>query len=108
MKIIPIHKTGKNQLDPLAYRPIALIPIFLKSINIKIKELLTKFIETNKLISDYSFGFKQKTSAINCVNALISNIHEAKRQNEIAIVTFLDLSKAFDNVDLNKLLNILV
>lgn len=107
VKIVPIHKQGKPQMDPLAYRPISLIQVFLKSINIVVKREIESFIENNNIIPNCSFGFKKRSSAINCVNFLISKIQESKRNNFIPIVTFLDLSKAFDNVDIEILLETL-
>lgn len=107
IKIVPIHKAGKSDTDATNYRPISLIPVFLKTINIFIKNELIKFLDLNNIIPVNSFGFKKYTSSINCINMLMSKIRENNRNGNCAIVTFLDLSKAFDNVNINHLINIL-
>lgn len=108
IKVIPILKPGKNEHSPNSYRPICLIPIFLKTINIKIKQEIVKFIHNERTLSPYSFGFRSKTSSINCVNYVVHSIEKAKSQKKCIMVTFLDLSKAFDNVDITILLKIII
>lgn len=44
---------------------------------------------------------------MNCVNTLIAKVNEAKREGMVLAATFLDLTKAFDNVNINKLLAIM-
>ena len=107
IKTVAILKPGKDENLPSSYRPICLIPVFLKTINIKIKREIVKFSQDRNILSQYSFGFKSKTSSINCVNYLVHTIEKAKNNKKCLIVTFLDLSKAFDNVDISKLLKIL-
>lgn len=107
IKVIAILKPGKDEINPNSYRPICLIPTFLKTINIKIKSELVEFIQNNNIIPQHSFGFKSKTSSVNCVNYLISKIEQAKNKKKCIMVTFLDLTKAFDNVNITKLLTIL-
>lgn len=107
IKIVPILKQSKDPSKAESYRPISMLCVLLKLINFVVKKLFTNFLNKEKLLPPYSFGFKQKTSAVNCVNALISHIKQAKRDNEVVIATFLDLTKAFDNVSIAKLLEIL-
>lgn len=108
IKCVPILKPGKPENLPESYRPICLISTFLKTINIKVKIVLTKFTIDNNIIPKYSFGFREKTSAVNCVNTLTSLINTAKNNRKVILVTFLDLTKAFDNVNITKLLEILI
>lgn len=107
IKTIAILKPDKDENNSNSYRPICLLPVFLKTINISYKKQLVTFLKLNELIPQLSFGFKQKTSAINCVNMLITKINEARNEKEYSICTFLDLSKAFDSVNIEKLLHIL-
>lgn len=107
IKTVAILKPEKEENDARSYRPICLIPVFLKTINISYKTKLVEFIKLHSPLPQYSFGFKQKTSAINCVNMLIAKINHSKNKKHFSLCTFLDLSKAFDNVNIEKLLNIL-
>ena len=57
---------------------------------------LMKFLENNKILSDYQHGFRKKRS---CETQLITTVHDLaigldRRQQVDAI--FLDFSKAFD------------
>lgn len=107
IKCVPILKPGKPENLPDSYRPICLISTFLKIINNKVKKELVKHTKLNNILPKYSFGFREKTSSVNCVNTLITTINNSKNNKKIVLVTFLDLSKAFDNVNITKLLNIL-
>lgn len=74
IKIIPILKPSKDKSDPKAYRPIALININLKIINCEVKKRLNIFCLENHLIPPLSFGFKEDSSRIDCINYMISTI----------------------------------
>lgn len=104
VKIIPILKPGKDKLKESSYRPIALINVNLKIINNEVKQRLNLFIEQHELLPSLSYGFRAGYSAINCVNHITSIITEAKRQKQKVATIFLDLTKAFDSVDVNILL----
>lgn len=107
IKVIPILKPSKNSNNANSYRPLSMLCVLLKIINFVIKVQLNTYIETNNIFSIYSFGFKKKVSTINCINTLVSHVHEAKRESEIVLATFLDMTKAFDNVNVDTLINIL-
>lgn len=50
IKIVPIPKGGGSLEDIENFRPISLISVMVKSINMVVKELLTDFLESNQLI----------------------------------------------------------
>jgi ribonuclease HI len=107
VNIIPLLKPSKNPSNANSYRPLSMLSVILKLINFSVKQKLSKVVYDNNLLPNYSFGFRKKTSAINCVNTLLSHVTKSKREGDIVIATFLDLTKAFDNVDISKLLGIL-
>lgn len=100
IKIVPILKPSKDKSNPKSYRPIALININLKIINCEVKKRLTTFSLENNLIPPLSFGFKEDSSTIDCINYLVSTIVEAQRNKMVVSTIFLDLTKAFDSVDI--------
>ena len=81
--------------------------VLLKLVNFTVKTRLYNYIEQQNLFPSYSFGFKKKTSTINCVNTLTTHIQDAKRNSQVIVGTYLDCTKAFDNVNVQKLLDIL-
>lgn len=101
--IVPVPKPGKDSNEPANNRPIALIPVGIKSVNDMIRRRLANLAEEENLLPSKSFGFREGRSSINCINTLISFIKEAWRNNEKVICTFLDISKAYDNVNLFEL-----
>ncbi|KAL9698186.1 hypothetical protein quinque_001627 [Culex quinquefasciatus] len=108
VKVKPIPKQKGDPLSPSSRRPIALMNVNLKLINSTVKDRLNEFAEAENLLPKLSFGFRKNCSAITCVNYLVNRIKEAKREKDQAIGVFLDLSGAFDSVDLNILMKTLV
>lgn len=97
--IKPIHKAGdKDCVDN--YRPISILPALSKILERLINQKLTKYLETNKLISSSQFGFRggisTKDAVHELVNAVITNLDDKRK----CLVVFLDLAKAFDTVSI--------
>lgn len=103
-KIVPILKPTKDKTKATSYRPIALINVNLKIINCEVKKRLSVFAQENNLIPPLSFGFKENSSTTDCINYLISTVTEAQRNKMTVATIFIDLSKAFDSVDIGILL----
>lgn len=59
-------------------------------------------------MSDLSYGFGESRSAINCTNQLVQFIKEADQMKDYQVVIFLDIRKAYDNVDMVILERILI
>ena len=57
------------------------------------------FINDNKLLYDYQFGFQHGKSTYMAMVTLIEKISEALHRGDWVIGVFLDFSKAFDTVD---------
>ena len=70
--IVPIYKGGKKT-DPLNYRPVSLTSVVNKICEILIKEKWVRYLEYNKVISNWQFGFRQGKS---CVTNLEVSIHK--------------------------------
>lgn len=99
----PLHKGGKRE-DLNNYRPITLIPIISKIFEKCMYKRLVDFCNKYNIINENQFGFqKQKSTtlaAFNLLNTVLININD----NNLTTGLFLDLSKAFDFVDHNHLL----
>ena len=60
---------------------------------------LTCFINKNKLLYDYQFGFQKVKSTYMAMVMLVEKISEALDSGECVIGVLLDFFKAFDTID---------
>ena len=102
--VLPIHKKGKTD-NPSNFRPISILPGISKIAERVIANKLNKFLQDNSLLSDTQHGFRQDHST----NTALLHITEGIRREldvgkSIGLVA-LDLSKAFDTLDHQILLN---
>jgi hypothetical protein len=91
--VAPIFKKGDAE-DVNNYRPISVLPIFSKIF----ERLIIKFLDNNKLLTPYQFGFRKNYSTTSAILHLTCNILNSFEQNEFYHTYLLDLTKAFDCV----------
>ena len=109
-KVILVFKKGDmGILDN--YRPIFIIPIFGKLIEILLKCALSEHLVCNSIISASQFGFRPKLSTTQAIQRVVDHIVRGLEEGEHTGIALCDLSKAFDCVPhdllLQKLTNIL-
>lgn len=103
-KVIPIFKSG-NRSDINNYRPISILPAFSKIFEKIIVTRLIKYLEDNKLLTQYQHGFRANHSTETAVLHFVNNIYKALEQKLYVAGVFIDLSKAFDSLNHNILLS---
>ena len=57
------------------------------------------FIDKYNLLYEYQFGFRKKYSTSMAINMLVDNISHSLQEKKFVLGVFLDLSKAFDTVN---------
>lgn len=86
------------------YRPINMLITLEKLLESIVKEQLTEYIETNKVLSVYQSGYRKLHSCETALNLVISKWKEMRDKNYDVICVFLDLKRAFETIDRNRLL----
>ena len=103
-KVIPLFKKG-DQLEINNYRPISLLTSLSKVLEKIIFIRTIKFLKLNNILSNSQFGFREKHSTIHAILSFLNKTTRAIDDHSHLIGIFLDLSKAFDTVNHNILLN---
>ena len=102
-KITPIFKKGDTELLE-NYRPISTLPIFSKIFEKVIYSRLYSFFTSQHLLYDKQFGFRKSHTTSHAINHSVAHIHKEISKNKYVLGIFIDLSKAFDTIDHDKLL----
>jgi hypothetical protein len=104
-KVTPVFKKGDSQIFD-NYRPICMLPIFGKLLEKLIYSRLYNFMSScNSSIYDKQFGFRKSHSTGHAVNYSVNKVISELEKSNHVIGIFIDLSKAFDTLDHNKLLS---
>lgn len=97
-KIIPIHKKGSRD-DPLNYRPIAIIPTFSKIIEATLYTQFLNFLLNTNFFHPDQYGFIPKSGTEIATVNLMQGINNSIDKNNYTSAIFIDLKKAFDNIN---------
>ncbi|XP_014295641.1 uncharacterized protein LOC103572909 [Microplitis demolitor] len=104
--IIPIQKIlGSTKAEDL--RPINTLPIFEQILEQTVKNQLDRFIQENNILNEEQSGFREKFS---CETALQSSFIDWRNYIDAGMlvgVTYIDLTKAFETINRNQLLELL-
>lgn len=76
--------------------------------NKTIKNRIENFLNTQNIIPFNSFGFRKQKSCHQCINSILNNILKNTAEKKYTLLIITDISKAFDNVNLNKLIEVLI
>ena len=101
--VTPIPK-GKVSADPTKTRPISILPAAMKVVERLVQHQLTQYLEQHHLLASVQHGYRKRHSTETALHVMTDRILRAMNSGEVSILVLLDLSKAFDFVPHDKLL----
>ena len=102
-QIVPLFKGGEKD-SRNCYRPISLLPALGKLLEKVMSVRVTDFLNTNNLISNHQFGFREGFSTEYAILDIYEKLLNNLDRGSSSCAIFLDLAKAFDSVDHGTLL----
>lgn len=101
--IVPVEKKpGTDNCEE--YRPINMLPVYEKLLEIVVNQQFIKFFEINRLLNMYQAGFRKGNSCESALQTVLMNWKSALSQKKLVAVVFLDFRRAFETVDRRLLL----
>lgn len=102
-KVTPIQKI-KHTKKVSEFRPINSMQTDEKIMEYVVKEQLIKYLEENSLLALHQSAFRCQHSCETTLNYVINELKECIDKDLEAIVIFLDLARAFETIDRNRLI----
>ena len=103
-EVLPLYKTG-DKYHFTNYRPVSLLPQFSKILEKLFADRSNKFINKHNLLTDSQYGLRPYRSTSLAVIELIEKITNSLDQKNYAAGVFIDLKKAFDTINHDRLIN---
>ena len=98
---------GLDQNELKNYRPVSNLPFLSKIIERVVLKQLNDHLKNNNLVIDNQSGYKKGHSTETLLIKITNDLLIASDKNTASVLLLLDLSAAFDTVNIDKLLNIL-
>jgi hypothetical protein len=97
-KVIPLYKKD----DPCCmnnYRPISLLPCLSKIFEKVVFKQLYNYFQLNNLFFEGQYGYRKNHSTELAASELVDRVYKHLDDGYISLALFLDLSKAFDSLN---------
>ena len=97
-RVILLFKSGYNSLFT-NYRPVSVLPVFSKFLERIVYNCLLDFLNKYDILSRNQYGFRKNYSTTHALIQLYDKISSAFDDKKVTLGLFIDLSKAFDTVN---------
>ena len=98
-RVIPIYKEKGSKHLYENYRPISLLSSFSKILERLIYDKIFTFLVRYEILFDSQYGFRKGHNTTHATLDFVKTVEDALENDEIAIGVFCDLSKAFDTIN---------
>ena len=102
-RVAPVHKSGPTD-DPSNYRPISVLPVVACLFEKLAFDQMYFYPNNNKPLYSKQSGFRSMHSILSCLLKYTNDWYLHLDKGNFTSVTFIDLKKAFDIVNLEILL----
>ena len=96
-KVLPLHKAGSVS-DPNNYRPISILPTVAKLTERVICNQLMAYLQSHCVLGEEQHGFRPGHSTESAMLDAVGHVVGSIDEGNIACLTTVDTSKAFDSV----------
>jgi len=103
--VTAIWKGKGKRSDPVNYRPISILPVLARVFEKIAARQLSRYCEEHEIIPKQQFGFRRNSSCEIALIAAMDSWLESIDQGKLVGTLLIDLSKAFDMVPHQLLLN---
>ena len=91
-RVIPLFKGEDEQLVH-NYKPISVLPYFLKLFEKVMASYVIEFFENNNMFYKYQFGFRKPHSTSHAIITLVERVSEALDTGKYVVGVLLDLKR---------------
>ena len=98
-RVIPLFKNKGKIWHFENWRPVSLLPALFKIYEREFYDQIIEYFESNSLLCENQFGFRNKRSTEDAVLVFQDLAKEILNKRQTPFAIFMDLSKAFDTID---------
>ena len=102
-KVIPLFMSGSRK-EMNNYRPISILHTISKILEKIVNYQVVEYFNSNSFFNQFQFGFRKKHNTQDANNLMLEFIYKNINSKSNVVLTFLDLKKAFDSVNIDILL----
>lgn len=102
--VIPVPKVINTKICE-EHRPINMLPISEKIMEVFIKEQILDHVKVNNILIPNQSGFRDKHSCESSIQLVVSRWKELIDQGKTILTVFIDFKRAFETIDRKKLTN---
>lgn len=103
LTIIPIPKAEKAR-KASEFRPINILPIYEKVLELVVKKQIEDYFESNEYITEHQSGFRKNYSCETAIQTVVNDWKISISEGKVMGVIFMDLKRAFETIDRNRLI----